>query len=256
MIKYFPPRRTVALFRTRHRRASLRCVRTAAVVAVIVAAGGINAARADLLLDRPFAGTGSLAFASKAGFQYIADDFTASGAWSVARVTWTGIYDTSFPLNDGDPLDVLIEFRSDSPGAPVDPALSSQSLTATVTGSVPLSVVSVAYNFSVDLSAPVDLTAGQTYYLSIVESEPVPYTGQGMFWGVSTFGGDTWYRQDPSNPWLLTAGPVDEMNFALYSAQAVPEPSALFLSLTGLATLLALRKRLPQGAIEDRRARG
>jgi hypothetical protein len=194
------------------------------------------AASVSVFLNPPQDGRGC--GISDFGFgQQVADDFQLAGPFlTITQVQWWGGYGFNPDPSPGD--NFKIRFFYDIDGSPVvDPftTMSASSLSRTVTSLTASSWGShdggTVYKYLVDLPAPITLSAGTTYYLSVINNTS-------STWGWLEDGSPShWYRLSDSNSWQYS-GRDTNLSFELL---AVPEPATLLLlSMGGIALL---RKR-------------
>lgn len=177
------------------------------------------------------------------------DDFTLATNNTVTSVSWQGLTTSGVSISS---FTISIYDASVDPGPP----------SATGTIPTPLSSTTVAvaglttnanvtrlsdtlsrFQFSADLSSPFAATAGTQYWISIVAI----ITGGDYYWALAdSTNHDGYFLAADSNGVgeinALPSLPVD-LAFTLSNPSAVPEPSALLLSGTGLLGGLGMIRR-------------
>jgi len=170
--------------------------------------------------------------------QQEADDFQLGASYSIIQARWWGAYGTA-----PDPAltdDFTIRFFDDAGGTPaLNPfaEVSAVGLTRTATSLTAVTFGAhdggTVYEYMADLSAPVALSGGTTYYLSIVNNT-------GSYWGWLEDGsGDHWFRGADGTAWYSSARVTD---FA-FELNAIPAPCAILLGSIGASLVGWLRRR-------------
>jgi hypothetical protein len=160
-----------------------------------------------------------------------ADDFVISSDGIVKSIRWWGLY-TSDPHPA--PEDTFsIRFFGDDAGQPANAPFVDVTPVGpqrTLAGFTDFFGRTV-YEYLAILPTPVELSGGETYYLSII-NDPSADVWQ---WHRSSDDGTGFARFDASSSW----GPINE-NVAF---QLIPEPTTFWLLGLGLAGLAVARRR-------------
>jgi hypothetical protein len=179
------------------------------------------------------------------GTVYTAGTFTLSeGASVVSDIHWWGLYLglTDFDNFADDDFTVSI-FADNGSGAPADTALFSVQpgdVNRTATGDIWYGSGAPIYTYSIDI-APLALTPGVSYYLSIVNSTP----NDNDWWSwVAAYSGSAWQSVD-EGPWVLS-GQNQAPLFYLTDDVVIPEPATLSLLGLGVFGLACRRLRRPE----------
>lgn len=188
-----------------------------------------------------------------AGFnnQLIADDFIVPAGISTLRsVTWTGNYSLGAPPAVGDDIFTIRTF-SDIGGLPSVTELSSETLAVTRTAS---GIAFAPFSYTATLSSPVNLTAGDTYWISLF-NETTAVTATEWLWGISSpvlNPGNMRFSNDITEPgglagWFIPVDPLGfappTLDFSLSSAVPVQSPATLSLFVAGLFAIGFINRR-------------
>lgn len=95
------------------------------------------------------------------------------------------------------------------------------------------------YHYSLDI-APLTLSAGTTYWISIVNNSPGFWFEAAWYWA-SSAGGTSYYRGSDAINWQTYSGA--SMGFYLLGPVVVPEPASMSLVGLGLAALAVRARR-------------
>lgn len=173
--------------------------------------------------------------------QQEADDFALGAPSSIDQVRWWGSYGATPDPAPAD--DFLVRLYNDVAGAPavnpfseiaVNPTRAATALTASVFGGHDGGTV---YEYVASLPAPVGLSGGTTYYLSIVNNTATSR------WGWLEDGdGPHWWRSSEGSVWALS-GRNTNFAFELSEVNIIPAPGALLLGALGTGLVGWMRRR-------------
>jgi hypothetical protein len=163
---------------------------------------------------------------------FTADNFTLAAGQNIIRdVHWAGTYFANSPTTDN----FTVQFFNDTgSGAPqVTPFLSLPVGSVSRTNTGLDAILGFAHRYSVNV-APIVLTPGTQYWLSIF-NDTGPDPADDWFWVGNPFsGGDYFVRSDTSAPWSLSTFGI-RMDFQLTDdVAAAPEPVTLLLFGIGM----------------------
>lgn len=168
----------------------------------------------------------------------VAEDFVLqAGANTIADIHWTGGYFEAPASSDNFTIQIFDD-NAGQPGAILH-NLSNIVDAGRVDTGVDLAVYSI-FAYWIDI-APLDLSAGDTYWLSIFNTTS---PDERWFWGSNASGGNAQFRffqpPDPDPGWET----VDyTMDFQLTGPSSIPEPTTLALMGLGLAGIGYGRRR-------------
>ena len=217
---------------------------TPIMAAIAIAFAAVPAAAA-VIFDNGAAIPGGSPFSDHDRWQEIADDFVlAQGASTIRGVSWTGDYG-SVGLSDPPANEIFaIRIFADVAGLPSNAAPLHD---FTVTNHIRTVSAAVSYRFDFVAGIPeVTLTAGTTYWLSIVNiTEPFEQSDS-FSWSITGVGDgavrSTFIDVDPWGE-LAFQGEGRGVAFRLLDeAPAVPAPSGLAV-LAGAALFAFIRRR-------------
>ena len=152
-----------------------------------------------------------------------ADDFSITQDNILGSVSWQGIYLINGATTDNFTLRLFTDSLTSTPNqTPFWSENVANLSTRTVANNPNL------FTYEANLSAGMSLTAGTTYWLSIVNN-----TTNDWSWAASSTGGLAANRSLDSNPWTQGNG-----TFQFQLATAVPAPGAIWFLGSGLLGLL------------------
>jgi hypothetical protein len=154
------------------------------------------------------------------------------GAW-VTGIRWWGTYDDDSFTED----EFSAFFYNDAGGSPPSPpiplfASPAANLTRTATGLTSLGAT--VYEYTADLTSPLLLDGGTTYYLSMFNETGGKTVATGWYWMGDGSGGH-WQRPGSSTLWAPRPGDPS-LAFQL-TGSAIPEPGSLATLGVGLVCL-------------------
>ena len=225
---------------------SLRSNGLAMVVAVAVA-GGFAGTASALTNSKVIYDNGGPdqdnAFASDFDFpEQAADEFVLlPGRSTVTDVHWWGAYGFADNLPDGDD-DFTIRIFGDAGGAPTDNPIHEFAVGAVDRVDSGLDIASADIFEYWTFVPATQLTAGDTYWLSIVNN--TPSDSDDWFWANSSerTGDNSWFRVNDGDAWIASTAFDKDLAFKLTGP--IPEPVTAALGVLGLAGLsVATRRR-------------
>lgn len=171
-----------------------------------------------------------------------ADDFTPTADWLVTRVTFGGGWQTEgSPLPPtGGTTPIRLAFHTEAAGLPAEPPIYLSTIMADATPRPDQPAGLLYFDFDLALPAPVLLSSGVPYWLSVADGRPAPPEGSSMFWEFSPDGnGDlAQTHTNGSGQWVFFD--FDDLVFSLHG---VPEPSTFALVAGALALVTFSRRR-------------
>jgi hypothetical protein len=213
-----------------------------AVLPAVLGASLVGPASAAVVFDQPPA-DGNDAFPSITAAQS-AGGFRLSTTTAVTGLWWWGSYledpaDPATPLRK-DEFSVQI-FADDGSGAPAaNPGETMSQQPTRFSTSLLDQTGAPVYRFELVL-APVTLTGGKDWYLSVVNQFDILDASAGWYWLLSDTKRENFYRFVDGDPWL--SQPTGNLAFRVIGnpETAIPLPGTLLLLLCGLAGLRVAR---------------
>ena len=174
----------------------------------------------------------------------MADDFTLGSGTILTGVSWYGQYLNTMAA---DPVarDFVVRIFSDVPGAPNGQLFEQRASIAGVdTGQSTLATDRImSYDLSL-VAAPL-LSAGETYWVSIMENDvSTPKIWRWSYGGIGdNLTGPIAKRHDEASPWEIPPFPQRNLAFSLEGAAVVPLPAPLLPMSAALAVLGLIRRK-------------
>lgn len=170
-------------------------------------------------------------------FQEVLDNFSLSGPTTITGVEFSGVYGNSVSANDN----FAIDFYMDNGGLPAFTPFVTTQLTNVQRTATGITIVGGfdLYTYVADVG-PVTLNANNPMWIRIYNDT----NGEFWNWGALSTGNNTrvgglYYQNDNNPAWTPFGG---DMDFRLFGATAIPEPSSI-IGLLGLSMILTLSPR-------------
>lgn len=235
-----------------------RAIQRLLLIAIIVGGSILwrQQSLAAIIVEQPWTGNINGEDSSVTG-QQVAQHFVMPTTSLIKSLEWYGV-GIDGDLDDINTEDFQIRFYADTPSPPGQPETLDHSpalfpfYTSNVVATLQYTGNSIfvpanpqghelaLFSFAANLTSPILLTTGVTYWLSILGNDSTEF-----LWAEGGVGADVFRPggQGDGSPWLESHDEVD-VTFAL-SDTPIPEPSSFVISGTALALAFwALRARL------------